>query len=274
MSSLTDSKILENISLAAGASTSVTLRVWLASNTPNSQIGKVFNAKLVTDGQTLSYANNNINIVSDLSGHGHDGTISGATYVPTGLSFDGTNDYVSISNVNFGGSSSITIELVAKIDESDIAMVVESSPDLNANNGSFYVTTNELATKEFTCAMKSSAGYNIKNTNSIIDSNNFKHYIIVFNNAASYNNFTSVYLNSASQTLITNATHTTNLSNMTFANYPVYLGSRAGSTLFTKMIVKQFRIYNKALSASEITNNYNGNITQSGLIVSFDFNVQ
>ena len=56
LSSLTNGMILSDVNLAAGASTSVTLRVWLASNTPNSQIGKVFNAKIVTDGQTLSYS--------------------------------------------------------------------------------------------------------------------------------------------------------------------------------------------------------------------------
>jgi len=53
LSALTDGIILSNQTLAAGATANVTLRVWLASNTPNSQIGKVLNAQLVTEGQAV-----------------------------------------------------------------------------------------------------------------------------------------------------------------------------------------------------------------------------
>lgn len=50
LSSLTDGKILEGITLNPDENVEVTLRVWLDYNTPNSQIGKVFNAKIVTEG--------------------------------------------------------------------------------------------------------------------------------------------------------------------------------------------------------------------------------
>jgi predicted ribosomally synthesized peptide with SipW-like signal peptide len=55
--------------------------------------------------------------VADTSGHGNNGTISGATWVAgrngSGLEFDGANDYVSIpynSNFNLGATTSFTIE--------------------------------------------------------------------------------------------------------------------------------------------------------------------
>jgi len=37
----------------------------------------------------------------DLSGNDNNGTISGATLTSDGLSFDGTNDYIVINNMNF-----------------------------------------------------------------------------------------------------------------------------------------------------------------------------
>jgi len=58
LSTLTEGKILEGITLEPYDTMEVTLRVWLDYNTPNSQIGKVFNAKIVTEGYasyTASY---------------------------------------------------------------------------------------------------------------------------------------------------------------------------------------------------------------------------
>ena len=59
LSSLTNSIIKSDITLAAGESIDISIRVWLSSNTPNSQIGKVFNSKIVTDGQAVYTSTNN-----------------------------------------------------------------------------------------------------------------------------------------------------------------------------------------------------------------------
>ena len=53
LNSLTEGKILENIILDSGKNMDISLRVWLADNTPNNQIGKVFNAKIVTEGYAI-----------------------------------------------------------------------------------------------------------------------------------------------------------------------------------------------------------------------------
>ena len=50
---LTDGIILEQVTLEAGNNIDVELRVWLDINTPNTQIGKVFNAKILTEGQAV-----------------------------------------------------------------------------------------------------------------------------------------------------------------------------------------------------------------------------
>ena len=53
LNSLTDGVILSNITLKPGKSIDVTLRVWLSENTPNTEIGKTFNAKITTEGQAI-----------------------------------------------------------------------------------------------------------------------------------------------------------------------------------------------------------------------------
>ena len=59
LSSLTNSIIKSDITLVAGESIDISIRVWLSSSTPNSQIGKVFNSKIVTDGQAVYTSTNN-----------------------------------------------------------------------------------------------------------------------------------------------------------------------------------------------------------------------
>ena len=53
LNSLTDGIILSNITLKPGKSIDVTLRVWLSEDTPNTEIGKTFNAKITTEGQAV-----------------------------------------------------------------------------------------------------------------------------------------------------------------------------------------------------------------------------
>ncbi len=53
LNSLTDGIILSNITLKPGKSIDVTLRVWLSEDTPNTEIGKTFNAKITTEGEAV-----------------------------------------------------------------------------------------------------------------------------------------------------------------------------------------------------------------------------
>ena len=53
LNSLTNGIILSDITLKPDEYIDVTLRVWLDINTPNTQIGKTFNAKITTEGQAI-----------------------------------------------------------------------------------------------------------------------------------------------------------------------------------------------------------------------------
>ena len=59
LSSLSNSIIKSDITLASGESIDISIRVWLSNDTPNTQIGKVFNSKIVTDGQAVYTSSNN-----------------------------------------------------------------------------------------------------------------------------------------------------------------------------------------------------------------------
>ncbi len=65
LSSLTNSIIKSDVTLKAKESIDITIRAWLSIDTPNSEIGKTFNSKLVADGQAV-YTTTNYNVEAAL----------------------------------------------------------------------------------------------------------------------------------------------------------------------------------------------------------------
>ncbi len=59
LANLTNGKIKSNITLLAGKSIDISIRVWLSIDTPNTELGKSFNSKIVTDGQAVYTTSNN-----------------------------------------------------------------------------------------------------------------------------------------------------------------------------------------------------------------------
>lgn len=53
LSLLTNGIIKENVNLLAGESIDISVRAWLSIDTPNTEIGKSFESKIVTDGQAV-----------------------------------------------------------------------------------------------------------------------------------------------------------------------------------------------------------------------------
>ena len=58
LSSLTNSKIKTGLTLGAQQTLDISIRIWLASNTPNTQIGKTFTSQLVINGIAVSPTTN------------------------------------------------------------------------------------------------------------------------------------------------------------------------------------------------------------------------
>ena len=61
LSSLTNSIIKQDVILPAGETIDISIRVWLSSDTKNTEIGKTFNSKIVIDGQSV-YTSTNTDI--------------------------------------------------------------------------------------------------------------------------------------------------------------------------------------------------------------------
>lgn len=66
LSLLTNSIIKQDIILPAGETIDISIRIWLSSNTKNTEIGKTFNSKIVIDGQSV-YTSTNTDIVTPIT---------------------------------------------------------------------------------------------------------------------------------------------------------------------------------------------------------------
>ena len=216
----------------------------------------------------------NITSWKDLSGNGNDGEISGGTWQDSSLKLDGSDDCIKTKDkVQMHKSKQLTIEIVDLNGElhnnENTGMLIESSNDWNYNDKGFGIDINEYVTNglAFTIMEKdentvSKKGYNIKSTTKeIIGTEGVNTYTIILNTEKEYNNYISIYKNGKLLHVddVDNNSGLNlkkNISNLQLEDYIMYIGSRAGGSLFTKMDLGAIRIYAKALTEQEIESNY------------------
>ena len=106
LSSLTNSIIKSDVTLKAKESIDITIRAWLSIDTPNSEIGKTFNSKLVADGQavytTTNYGVGAVEYINSLFVPNTSAVNNGITY-----SYDTTHKIMQDTqgNIRYYGAS-------------------------------------------------------------------------------------------------------------------------------------------------------------------------
>ena len=125
-------------------------------------------------------------ILRDRSGKRNNGTITGATWVPNGLSLDGTGDYITVTHVT-GGSLDLTSPLSLLVqfsttttaEQSLIAKRTDATQDWYeiemANNIIYFFFDNAGSTDYIS---KSSAGYNDGLKHTVLATHSGTHAII------------------------------------------------------------------------------------------------
>jgi hypothetical protein len=208
---------------------------------------------------------------SDMSGNGNNGTLTnGPTFNSANggtIVFDGVDDYVSLNNTigNFG-TSDFTINFFFKTTEltspsTFIAKSIGDSPTTDygwlVNNGS---TGNNLgfAVASVNGSWGAAGSYSIQTSGANIRNGLWQMATIVGIRAQSN---VSIYLNSITQTLQTYvgaASFTTvgNISNTRILNIAAE-SDVATSPYPIDASISLVQIYNRALSASEVAQNYN-----------------
>ena len=240
---------------------------------------------ITTDGLVLALdAANTKSYVSgsttwnDLSGNNNHATLTAATSSLPSIEFTRTNNTrATISSLNLSATNVITIDLWVNFKtlptvsgySGDYSRVIcELSDNFNAFNDVFILTVEyELTGFRWEIGNRGNGGtytgYNLKNLITPLPAiNTWYNFTVSINNSVASTNPYIFYLNGVTQTnigttsnngLTYDAQNTNNFGNRIFR-----IGGRATTTISQDMLLSNFKIYNRALSAQEVLQNYNG----------------
>ncbi len=180
----------------------------------------------------------------DLSGNSYNGTLSGGTWGDNYLLFDGTDDWVSIAELNYANP---TWEIVYKINAVNSTQQLISN--IEGGGGGLYTNAaGTILTGQYYIT-ENSAYSNISSESITLGT--------IYNVIVSYDGSTiKLYKNGAIiNSLSVSGTIKPPVSNTIIALGTNPAGSNAGGQYLNGNIYS-VRIYNRALTASEITHNY------------------
>ena len=179
---------------------------------------------------------------NDLSGLGNNGTlVNGPTFDANtnkgAFTFDGTNDYINFGNSSVLQQSTGTLSAWTKA----------SSPGsgyrgIIAKQGAYglFYTDSILVAYDWTAGVARSTGINIAD-------NTWKNVVLTYQSGVS--NGTRIYINGVS-VLTTTITIQSQVANL-------FGGAEANASQYASCQISSFNMYNRALSAAEVLDNYN-----------------
>ena len=224
-------------------------------------------ANVVTDGLVLCLdAANPKSYISgstswrDMSGNTNNGTLVNGPIFNSdnggSILFDGTNDYAKTNTtLNLSNTNKISIEVWLKFTATPTQLIAEHSTNFNANNA-FILDINELGgTGSFQFSDNGPGGYNISYTTPNFNDGKWHCFTVVSDRSQSATNQVSIYADSEFNTILSPAYRSDISSN--YSNYDLYLGTRAGLSFFYSGSISNLKVYNRALSATEVQQNYN-----------------
>ena len=221
------------------------------------------NGKIVTSGLVLaldaadrnSYRSGST-VWNDVSGNGNSGTlVNGPTFSNNSLVFDGTNDYVSIINsAILKPSIPLTICIIV-----NITTISDS-----------YIFTNDAGSTNYSGVSIGGSGYIRFGDNTGSGPSSRRDH--AFNISANRWNFITVVCNSVINPLIylngesTNITSTSGTATtLGYSSANIEIGRRNQASLYFNGNISTCQIYNRALSATEVLQNYNAQKSRFGL---------
>ena len=229
-----------------------------------------YNPKIVTDnlvlcldaGNTKSYPGSGTTW-NDLSGQNNDMTLTSAPSHTSGsggyFQFDGVNDTASVSLSDFNsGHNPISIEMWVNIDDTDTDYRHIFGTRETGNDCGFYTlllngaNSTKMEARLTTASGNTDIVYNLGS-----NWNSWRQIVFTYDTS---DDRTRLYINGS----LVATSSTTNTGSFGTAN-PFTVARTSNNDFQTQMKGSKFLIYTKALSSSEIEQNYNANKGRFGL---------
>jgi hypothetical protein len=183
--------------------------------------------------------------------------------------FDGTNDFLVTSPINLTSTNNISVSLWAKIQNyREVSLssniLIEFSNNYNNTTGGFNISFGDDSAVAFggvypiTLAVKGNTNYNFATfSKTLVNDLSWHHWTCILDKSQSGLEV-SLYIDGVlCSPLITSIANNTN----NFDNTNLYVANRA----FSNINLSNLQLYNRALSAQEIKQNYNATKKRYGL---------
>jgi hypothetical protein len=196
---------------------------------------------------------------TDLSGRGNHVTLFNSPSFSSGsITFPGTNEYArTVSPLNLSSTQAITIISAWKTPTTTTScMVYEYSNNWNTSSNGFGFSSNSTgggAVANFQhIQLRGNVGFAGSNSPSP-PSTSFQIYSVTHDFAKASSLETTVYINGK---FVRNGDYSSDNTNTGFGTEHLYIGSRAGTSVFGNLTLGFLLIYSRSLSSEEISQNY------------------
>ena len=230
---------------------------------------------IITDGLVFSLdaANPRCYSGSGLTAFGLIGGINGTLVNGVGFTtsnrgsfiFDGTNDQISTADIDLSYTNKVTVSCWVKVlNYREVAnssnIVFEFSSNFNNNTGTFVVAfaDGSAVYSNFypvILGIRGNVGYNFPAySKTLVNDLSWHHWTCIFDMSLSGDE-AILYIDGISRTPIFNPGSADNSGN--FGNYKMFIGNRDSSSIAGNANITDLKIYNRALSATEVRQIYN-----------------
>lgn len=181
---------------------------------------------------------------------------NGATgKINSSLSFDGTDDYAYINQVNLSNTDKMSLSFWLKFSGNSLKIISEYSNNFNSNN-SFLIDHSEFGIPgSLQISDHTPSGYNISYTSKAYNDNQWHHFVSTIDRSLGINQ-NKIYIDGKEDNIL-HTSHRTDLSGNFGGPFTLYLSSRAGNSYFFPGLIDDVRIYNYALTPDQIKQIYN-----------------
>ena len=205
---------------------------------------------------------------TDLSGNGNNGTLVNGVGYNSGnfgsLVFDGVNDYVGCgsgidSTISFGQGKSFTLEVFFETNNYTTSQSIISRANSPSSGNTDYIIFYSGSNLFFGTGSSSNGGA-WRNLGTAFSYNNqIMHFCGVVNSTGALTGTKITYKDGVQIDSVSYATKALPTANQTF------IGKAYGNTLYFNGKIYSTKIYNRALTAAEIQQNYNALKSRFGL---------
>lgn len=161
------------------------------------------------------------------------------------MSFDGVDNFMSSASFNLTSTNALTIFIAHQQPVAATAILLELSVNAGANAGAFYCARGETTAGDISSKIRGNVEQGTRRTNAAQGTDNLNAaFVLDFSQSSA--NEVKLYKNNA-EPAATNLAVAENTAN--FGNYTLYLGSRAGTSVFFSGRISQLILFSSSISS-------------------------